>query len=266
MRILKSAFLLLHLSFHLSRLIFFFRIILFDLFHSLSSPFPSLFLWTTHYPVSRKGLGSFAYKLGSLEIVTSTAAQWSESLEHSQFYTETISSGPGCTTPPLMEMSHRQAFLSPITRHWTCKIHSWHSHCSSVWLNGPSCVALSFRKRMSGIVRATLKSRVGEKLCHYSLHCFFSFFCFPSGNHCHARSTWLTEQTLTSVLFCFGGIFAFSFPCYSNYYMLVDCCLFVHLPSLRGTVCSKWAFCHYSPSCCFKSAWLFFFSCGGKGL
>jgi len=67
-------------------------------------------------------------------------------------------------TPPLMEMSHRQSFLSPITCHWACKIHSWRSHCSSVRLNGPSCVALSFRKMMSVIVKATFKSGVGEKI------------------------------------------------------------------------------------------------------
>lgn len=175
--ILKFAFL--SFLFHsastvLSRFTSFPSLSSFDPFHSV--PFPlslSLSFFEQHItPVSQKGLGSFAYKLGWLQIVTSTAAQWSESLEHSQSYTETISSGPGCTTPPLMEMSHRQPFLSPITRHWACKIHSWHSHCSSVRLNGPSCVALSFRKMMSVIVKATFKSGVGEKSCHYSSHCF----------------------------------------------------------------------------------------------
>lgn len=176
----------------------------FDPFHSPRSLFSSLAfsLFEQHILVSQKGLGSFAYKLGSLQIVTSTAAQWSESLEHSQFYIETISSGPGCTTPPLMEMSHRQPFLSPITCHWACKIHSWHSHCSSVRLNGPSCVALSFRKMMSVIVKATFKSGVGEKIMSLFFTLLLAFHLVLIVMH-----DWLDWRKKKLSLQSFGGAF-----------------------------------------------------------
>lgn len=179
--------------------------------HSVLSfpPLLSLSFFEQHILVSQKGLGSFAYKLGSLQIVTSTAAQWSESLEHSQFYIETISSGPGCTTPPLMEMSHRQPFLSPITCHWACKIHSWHSHCSSIRLNGPSCVALSFRKMMSVIVKATFKSGVGEKIMPLFFTLLLAFHLVLIVMH-----DWLDWRNKLS-LRCFGGA---SRPSYSNYH------------------------------------------------
>lgn len=51
----------------------------------------------------------------------------------------------GCAVPSLLEMSPRQPFWLFFTWHWACKIHSWHSHCSSLKLNGPTCVYLSWK-------------------------------------------------------------------------------------------------------------------------
>ncbi len=136
------SYLVLHLSF---------PIILWSLSFSL---FPSLafslFLWTTYYPAESKGIGQLCIQTWM------TPNRYIYSKHNDLSHWSTVSSTLKQSALGQDAQRHRSwkwaiDSLSCLPSHATgaCKIHSWHSHCSSVRLNGPSCVALSFRRMMS---------------------------------------------------------------------------------------------------------------------
>lgn len=146
LRWLKYSFLLIQpalllmLSFSLylisspSLFIIVFSVLLWSLSFTFSSNFHSLS--EQHITqVCRRGSSGFAYGFDLLQIVTSIAPHWCESLERSQSSAQTMRM---CSA-----MSRRQPFWLFVTWQWACKIHSRHSHCSSLKLNGATCVGLS---------------------------------------------------------------------------------------------------------------------------